>query len=305
MALQSSGPISLSEIATEQGISTTNMSLRSMSATAGFSTPDAITEFYGYSAGSDSLYYYLLQNSGGHSLVRTAPTSPFNLSSSQDFSVSMWVQQNGSGAVNYILFDMVNTLGSSTDRVFLQYHSSLNRFVARMRTNSTNFSRQWALHSNNSATGTGTNSSVKWSSTNRGNVNSDGWCLITLTYDASQSTGANAWKLYWNDSELTSTAASDNGTRTTKAVNSICIGNNGHNYTTTGGALDAGVDEFKIYDDLLTSGEVSTIYNSGVIGSASSTHSANLVTEFTFEEGVADSGVFTTAVNSTGTQTAH
>ena len=49
MPLQTSGQISFSDIAAEQGVSLTNVSFRSMSATAGFSTPDSISEFYGYS----------------------------------------------------------------------------------------------------------------------------------------------------------------------------------------------------------------------------------------------------------------
>lgn len=49
MALPTTGPLSMSAIATEQGISLSNVSLRNMSATAGFVTPDAISEFYGYS----------------------------------------------------------------------------------------------------------------------------------------------------------------------------------------------------------------------------------------------------------------
>jgi hypothetical protein len=52
MALPASGPISGSQIGTELGISTGPYSLRNMSASASFSSPDAMSEFYGYS-GSD------------------------------------------------------------------------------------------------------------------------------------------------------------------------------------------------------------------------------------------------------------
>ena len=50
MALPSSGPLSLNDIRIELGASATNQSLRSFSSTAGFSTPDAVSEFYGYSS---------------------------------------------------------------------------------------------------------------------------------------------------------------------------------------------------------------------------------------------------------------
>jgi hypothetical protein len=50
MALPSSGQLSINDIRTELG--TSEGSLRSLSSTAGFSTPDAISEFYGYSGGT-------------------------------------------------------------------------------------------------------------------------------------------------------------------------------------------------------------------------------------------------------------
>lgn len=48
MALQTSGPISINQIMTELG--TTNGSLRYLSNLAGKSTPDAMSEFYGYTS---------------------------------------------------------------------------------------------------------------------------------------------------------------------------------------------------------------------------------------------------------------
>lgn len=53
MALPSSGPLSINDIRVELGQSQANSSLRSLSSLAGFSTPDAISEFYGYSPSLD------------------------------------------------------------------------------------------------------------------------------------------------------------------------------------------------------------------------------------------------------------
>ena len=63
MALQSSGQISLNDIATELAL-TPPFSLRSMSSTAGFSSPDTISDFYGYSAGPvlAPSYYFVVSN---------------------------------------------------------------------------------------------------------------------------------------------------------------------------------------------------------------------------------------------------
>jgi hypothetical protein len=57
MALQSSGEISLDDIRIELGLSQSNVSLGSMSNTAGKSDPDAMSEFYGYS-GSTTWYSF-------------------------------------------------------------------------------------------------------------------------------------------------------------------------------------------------------------------------------------------------------
>jgi len=55
MALQSSGAISISQIKTELGSSSN--SLRALSSAAGKSTPDAMSEFYGYSAAPPTVYF--------------------------------------------------------------------------------------------------------------------------------------------------------------------------------------------------------------------------------------------------------
>jgi hypothetical protein len=57
MALPSSGPISISQIQTE--LSNGNNSLRALSAAVGFSTPDSMSEFYGYSAAAQYYSYYV------------------------------------------------------------------------------------------------------------------------------------------------------------------------------------------------------------------------------------------------------
>ena len=53
MALQSSGAISIENIRTELGQAQANSSLRSLSSLAGKSTPDAMSEFYGFSSATE------------------------------------------------------------------------------------------------------------------------------------------------------------------------------------------------------------------------------------------------------------
>ena len=61
MALPSSGPLSINQIRNELG--TSNGSLRALSAQAGFSTPDSISEFYGYSAVTNVFISYYVPSS--------------------------------------------------------------------------------------------------------------------------------------------------------------------------------------------------------------------------------------------------
>ena len=62
MALQSSGPISIDNIRVELGQAQANSSLRSLSALANLSSPDAMSEFYGFSAATA---YTFLMGDGG------------------------------------------------------------------------------------------------------------------------------------------------------------------------------------------------------------------------------------------------
>lgn len=58
MPLPGSGQLSFSAIASELGVSLSNVSLRNMSSSASFSTPDRVSDFYGYSSGGSVTYTY-------------------------------------------------------------------------------------------------------------------------------------------------------------------------------------------------------------------------------------------------------
>ena len=181
-----------------------------------------------------------------------------------DWSIVCWVRIKSSTKKNQNIWDFnTSTAPNNNNRIFLQYNSSLNRFIARVRTNATNFDRQWALHSNSGVTGI-TNSSTGWVTSQRGNVNSENWCMLTVTYDASQGTATNAFKMYWNAGELTSQAAANSGTRTnfTQATLGVC---DAVYNTPTAGCANIDIDEWKYFETVLSSANVSTLYNSGVI----------------------------------------
>ena len=269
MALQSSGQISLSDIANEQEIALSNVSLRSMSSTAGFTTPDSVSEFYGYAY----KYYWDLSNDIKWD---TAIDKPLQ-STTESFSASLWIRPQWAATdLNLIIFDLTPSGTTSTaNRFFLQYDYGLNAFVARYRSSSTNFTRSWALHSNNDATGTGASSTDYWTSSNRGDTNSDGFIHLFLVYDASQSSPTDAFKLYWNATELRTTLSSDSGTRSNMTLDELTFCGNDHN---TSGSRIADYMFMHMWDDTTAIGEISTMYNSGSpISAADAGYNTNLI----------------------------
>jgi len=299
MALQSSGAISISDIKTELGSS--SYSLTTLSGEASKTAPHGMKEFYGFSNAPAYTNTRFYENDGtGDYINCTTGTAPFSINTTQDLSFSMWVRNRGSKQ-NQLLYNFGNTTSNGNNRMFLTYSSNLNRLVARYRSNSTNFDRQWALHDNQSATGV---SSTGWSSSNRGNVQSQNFCMITITYDASQTNAGNAFKMYWNATEATSTAVANSGTRTAMNATKGKIGENLH-LTNSAGNANLDYDEIKIYNKVLSGSEVTTLYNSGVIADSSQTVSSGLITEWTFDNNNANdsAGAYTCSIVNGNTAT--
>lgn len=258
MALQTSGQISISDIKTELGNS--SGSLTTLSTAAGKSAPHGMKEFYGYSAAvAEPSTKFWRYTSSNHRLV-WRDSSPAISGSSETMSFSLWFRIDRSSKDNLLFFDLYpQGTSSNANRFFLNYSANLNRFVARYRSNSKNFDRQWALHGTNGTVTGVTNSSTGWTTGQRGNVNSDNFTHLAVTYDGSQSTATAAFKMYWNGSELTSQAVANNGTRSNFNFTEITWGNDYN----SGTGDNSGYDEMRIYDKVLSSSEVSTIYNSG------------------------------------------
>ena len=286
MAITSSGEIKFSDLRTElnqsgafsiataaeggyEAINTNSAS------TPNADAPHAISEWYGYDHSAAAVqYYWDLSND----IKWDTPTDKPLQSTSEDFSASLWIRPQWAATdINLILFDLTPSGTTTTaNRFFLQYDYGLNTFVARYRSNQSNFTRQWALHDNNSATGVGTSGSNTWTGSNRGNVNSNNFVHLALTYDASQTASTSAFKIYWNGSELTSTAASDAGTRYNMTLDELTFCGNDHN---TAGSRIADFMYMHMWDKLLTSSNVSSMYNSGTPISASD---AGLSTDLIF-----------------------
>jgi hypothetical protein len=95
MALPFSGPLSINDIRNELGVSTG--SLRELSALAGFSTPDSISEFYGYSPTLNSYNYSIIAYYG-----YTAVEGTYTYPSGGTISFYMYNDSPSGGIVGYV-----------------------------------------------------------------------------------------------------------------------------------------------------------------------------------------------------------
>jgi hypothetical protein len=255
MALPSSGRISLLDIAQELRQAENDISLRTLAGLVDDVAPHQMEEFYGYSASSTQFWDY----AGSNDRVVWRDSSPQISGSSADISFSFWFRIDLASKDNLLFFDLYPQ-GASTNanRMFLVYSANINRFIARYRSSSSNFDRHWALHDNSSVTGI-TNSTTGLVTSQRGNVNGDNFCHIVVTYDGSQSSATNAFKCYWNGTELTTQANNNNGSRSNFNYTEITWGNDYNNGT----GDNSGYDHMRLYGKVLSSSEVAAIYNQG------------------------------------------
>lgn len=198
MPVKTSGQLSLrDDIAAEvNGAIRSNISLRGLSDVAGFSTPDRMSEFYGYSAINNDWYMnsraVWLANTG----LAALDTPPLILGS----TMMGWFRVQSTTKKNQILFATGSTPSNSRGTIRVTYQSSLNRIqialwdrnmVRRMR-------REYPLHDSPNREITGiTNSGSGWRRDQQGNsVYGDGFVHIAATWN-----GGNQYtdlELYWN-----------------------------------------------------------------------------------------------------------
>jgi hypothetical protein len=285
MALQNSGPIKISEIKTELG--SASNSLRTLSGAAGFSVPDAMSEFYGYSAGTPNLYY--IDYDGVNDYVRGTASgiSPYL------FSISQWVRVDAVTKHNLAFFVSVATnLTLNNGRFHIWYNSGLNRLIAGFIQNfgsNLQYKVDFPLHNNSSVTGI-SNSSTGWVAGQRGNVDSDGFCMITVTVDAREANALNGIKAYWNGSLMTSTTSVQSQYSPDAQHNFVSL-NDFTNVAPPSASMHEGAqDEFKLYDRVLSPSEVLALYNAGKKDAATAGVTAGLMTELRMENNLNDTG---------------
>lgn len=281
MALQSSGAISISQIKAEVG--STSNSLRTLSAAAGFVVPDAMSEFYGYSAYSNAQFY---RNDGVNDYLEYSGGSGSLVFGQTPLTVSFWVRQNSSTHKNAQLLNFSPAF-SKDNRIMIDYNTSSSKLRFNHRANAQNCMTEYYLAAASNTGATGVRSA--WTSSDRGNVNGNGFVMLTYTYNPS-SAGLDGLTVYWNDQPLTVDAFTE-GNRGNLAVVNARVGENIHT-TASAGCANMDFDEIKIFTKVLSATEVTQLYNNGTSASNSQIGISDLLTEIDYEGGLSDSSSY-------------
>ena len=271
MALQASGQIKISEIISELGYAgggdhrvaflhtgaygTINLANPAANRPDG-NQPHLMSEWYSYDHSlSANAKYWNFADTQGLGFSTTSPRATGN-----DFSLSFWINPKWAASdTNVMLFMATNSTTATTNRLFFMYDYGLNRFIARFRSNAVNSrGTHWNVTSNSGATGI---TSGNWHGTQKGNVNSASMAHIVLTFDISQTTGADAFQMYWNGVRLPNKLTSLTNSFFHFNMDNIYINrtNNG-----TGNSRASEYDNFTFFDNkLLSQTEITNLYNSG------------------------------------------
>ena len=224
----------------------------------------------------------------------------FNLAGTDNWSISFWVKAGWSVNLNtnihFIIIQKSNATKQIEDMVKIIYAENTNRIECRVGNvaGSGQWYNQggWLFHANSGAFAAGFQAaglgSTFWSASNRGNVNSDDYTMITVTNDGTNT--AASLRLYWNATGIGTAPVQTNNNSSARAGNPISstndrrisIGSNGVHSLQAGSGQQrkAGDNSATIYNDVtiwdkkLSDSEVTELYNSGTVLNAE-THSAS------------------------------
>ena len=197
-------------------------------------------------------------------------------SASAAFSLSFWIKAGWDNGLNTnIHLFHVNNGGSNArnQQVRIFYNESNNRLEFRMGSSTEDRSLNfWPLHSHLSATGLpGTGASQYWSSSNRGNVNSNDFTHLVITKGTGTSLAATNIAAYWNGTALGEAFYSSGNNfgqglanMSTSDNRRITIGSNAHQFAKCGNNTETFYDEFAIFGVELNQDQVTDLYNNGV-----------------------------------------
>jgi len=193
------------------------------------------------------------------------------------FTVSFWIKVGWNVSLNTTIHLFasadVSAGSANADSFRVWYYEPHNRLYAEWRSGSSAKAQNfWLFHSNSgnyaaayAAAGLGT---TYWNSSNRGNANSDGYTLITLTRGTSNSAASSNLKLYWNATDCGIGFYASGGGSGTPAMGTddkqITLGSQAWNlFSQCGNNDETKFNGVTIWDRVLTAGEVTELYNSG------------------------------------------
>jgi hypothetical protein len=320
MALQSSGQIKISEIATELGVGgEPDLNLGGLS-TGSFGTintanavadrpdeepPHAMSEFYSYdhsaSSVTDSDYYWL--GDGVNDTLRFTNHSSTLFGSNDDFSYSGWFRVDETSNQMQWLGSFSEASPNGSNQIFIQYNPTSARMQLRFRYGGGgNFhQRFWSISSTNNTSITGVNSNG-WYSTNRGNVNSEGFVHLVFTRDNSDSTSS-GMNLYWNGTKLPESIQFNSRSLASFDIKSAAIGDAVGSSPNNANVFKGGIDQVSVYDAVLSQSDITALYNSGTVATcADAGVTSNLLAEYRLENNTTNTnGNFPSLVNTGGT----
>jgi hypothetical protein len=229
-------------------------------------------------------------------------TTGLRLSYSTNFTLNFWLKVgwtqylNSQGTYQFLWGVSANAIQSPyssnvyNQNVRLFFREDYNRLYFGFLGNNIKYAQNyWQMNNSNSesdmaqATGLG---NTFWSNTNNGNVNSNGYCMITITFNGT--VGPSNCKLYWNgvncgSPAFTGSNGQTNGTpafNTTDARLMTILGgpysaNNSYGGTGDlkagylGGNGDTYMDEYSLWNSALSQSAIEDLYNEGEGGTIS------------------------------------
>jgi len=232
----------------------------------------------------------------GQAVYITDDNGAYAFDHDDPFTVSFWIKVGWNVSLNthVHLFASADVSANSAnkDSFRIWYYEPHNRLYAEWRHHQ-NHKRQnfWFFHSNSSsydgdiayaAAGLGT---TYWNSSNRGNANSDGYTLITMTRGTTNSAASSNLKLYWNGTECGSGFYSSGSGAGTPAMSQldkqITLGSQAWgSFLQSGNNDETKYNGVSIWDRVLTAAEVVEIYNNGVPGDLTGHSAASDLTGF-------------------------
>ena len=305
MTLPTSGPLSLDDINVELGRSP-NALISLFSATTGVyaaintcsipfpdgTAPYAISDWYGYNHLAPCLNSYYAMTDGGTSTsqdmlysntlsydtsVSTAKPSP-----SSEFSFSFWLKRPNNQSVQGYIFGLSNTdyqlfisWSSLFDSGTSTYVNRINLTYNDYTPTISYFASSVNLSDATNQSITGVQDNAEWNDSNQGNVDANGYSLITIVVDIANWTNNGYVNWYWND-QLLDIAWGSSGTTSSFTIGDNISGGNAPSWAGStmyiGGSvpseLSSGcqLDGFAFFvETALSPANVTSIYNSGQV----------------------------------------